>query len=346
MYNPLPKLSIILIVYNMPRQAMNTLYSLSVPYQKNISTHDYEIIVVENKSDQLLNEAEVKQIAPNSRYFLYEEMREERSVSPVHAINFAFQQCRAPMIGLMIDGARMITPRVLEYALIAQRIDKNALIAVPGYNLGPVEHQLAAEHHYDEAIEKQELQKIQWKQNGYRLFDIASIGGANPTGVINPLLESNCVFSSRFCFEKIGYADTAFTYPGGGSLNLHIFRSLGMLKETSHYFVLPGEGSFHQLHGGVTTQDTSTQSKTDREKMLKQFAKQINKRWGVFSVLKREPVLLGAVTAHAQRFLKMSSEEATIRFNRLDENGTAHWIDDHSRLESSRQENSQKGIAS
>jgi hypothetical protein len=317
----------------MPRQAMNTLHSLSANYQQNISADDYEIIVVENKSNHVLNEAEVKQIAPNSRYFLHEEMREERSVSPVHAINFAFQQCRAPMIGLMIDGARMLTPRVLEYALIAQRIDENALIAVPGYNLGPAEHQLAVEHGYTESIEKNNLQRILWKQNGYRLFDISSLGGANPTGVINPLLESNCVFASKKCFELIGYADTEFTYPGGGSLNLHMFRSLGMLKETNHYFILPGEGSFHQLHGGVTTQDTSTQSKEDREKMLKKFAKQINKRWGVFSVLKREPILLGAVTAHAQHFLKKSSEEATLRFNRLDENQTAHWVDDLSRLE-------------
>jgi len=327
--NKKPKLSIILIVYKMQRQAMNTLHSLSTHYQKNILEDDYEIIVVENKSGQMLNEAEVKQVAPNSHYFL----REETGVSPVHAINFGFQQCRGTMIGLMIDGARMLTPRVLEYVLLAQRIDENALIAVPGYNLGPVEHQLAAEHGYTESIEKEKLQRIQWKQNGYRLFDIASIGGANPTGVINPLLESNCVFASRTCFELIGYADTEFTYPGGGSLNLHIFRSLGMLKETTHYFILPGEGSFHQLHGGVTTQDTTQQTKEDREQMLKQFAKQINKRWGVFSVLKREPILLGAVTGHAQRFLKMSSEEATVRFNRLDENNTSHWVDDISRRE-------------
>lgn len=322
-----PKLSIVLIVYNMPRQAMNTLYSLSVHYQKNIRAEDYEIIVVENHSANNLNEAAVKQLAVNSRYFL----REENSPSPVHAINFGFQQCRAPMLGLMIDGARMITPRVLEYVLMAQRIDAKALVAVPGYNLGPVEHQLAAEHGYSEEQEKNLLDTCDWKNMGYRLFDIASIGGANPTGVINPLLESNCVFAARSCFEQIGWADTEFTYPGGGSLNLHIFRSLGMLAETGRYFILPGEGSFHQLHGGVTTQDSSRLAKTEREQMLKQFAKQLNKRWGVFSVLKREPTLLGAVTSHAQRFLKFSCEEAITRFKRLDENKTPHWVDDLAR---------------
>lgn len=320
-----PKISILVIVFDMPRQAMNTLYSLSAQYQQNVSIQNYEVIVVENRSANILNPEEVKSILPNGRYFL----RDEAGTSPVHAINFGFQQCQAPMIGLMIDGARMLSPRVLEYTLMAQRMDANAMVAVPGYNLGPSEHQLAQQHQYDEATEIQQLEKIEWRNNGYRLFDISSIGGANPTGVINPLLESNAVFAARSCFEKIGWADTAFNYPGGGSLNLHIFRSLGMLAEAQHYFILPGEGSFHQLHGGVTTQ-----AREDREQLLKQFAKQINKRWGVFSVLKREPILLGAVTAHAQRFLNLSCQEATIRFNRLDENHTPHWVDDLSRQES------------
>jgi len=215
---------------------------------------------------------------------------------------------------------------VLEYALMAQRMDPDALVAVPGYNLGPAEHQLAQEHGHTETKEQALLHQIEWLQNGYRLFDISSPGGANPTGVINPLLESNCLFASRRCFEKIGWADTQFTYPGGGSLNLHLFRSLGMLPETRHYFILPGEGSFHQIHGGVTTHP-----REDREQLLKQFAKQINKRWGVFSVLKREPILLGAVTAHAQQFLSRSCHEAIIRFHRLDEKQTPHWVDDVTR---------------
>lgn len=314
-----PKISVLLIVYDMERQAMNTLRSLSLPYQQNVRQDDYEIIVVENQSPCCLDPHAIKRVAPNSRYVL----RQESGVSPVHAINEGLALCRAPMICLMIDGARMLSPRVLEYALMAQRIDADALVAVPGYNLGPAEQQLAEQHDYDEAREIASLEQIDWQQNGYRLFDISTLGGANPTGVINPLLESNCLFASRRCFEKIGGADTEFTLPGGGSLNLHIFRSLGMLEETRHYFILPGEGSFHQLHGGVTTRP-----REDREQLLKQFAKQINKRWGVFSVLKREPILLGAVTAHTQAILASSCREASIRFQRLDEKQTPHWIDD------------------
>ena len=82
-----PKLSIQVIVYDMAEQAMNTLYSLSTHYQKNIAIDDYEVIVVENRSDNCLNETAIKEVLPNSRYFL----REEESQTPVHAINFGFE---------------------------------------------------------------------------------------------------------------------------------------------------------------------------------------------------------------------------------------------------------------
>lgn len=320
--NRKPRISVLLIVYDMPRQAMNTLYSLSPRYQQNVTADDYEIIVVENRSPNNLDAGKVTALAPNIRYFL----REETGCSPVPAVNFGFEQCSAPMICLMIDGARMVTPRILEYALMAQAIDPDALVAVPGYNLGPAEQQHAETLQYDEQVELQLLEKSGWKSNGYRLFDIGSIGGANPTGFINPLMECNCVFASRKCFELIGYADEAFTYPGGGSINLHMFRQLGMLSETDYYFILGGEGSFHQIHGGVTTANSE-----NREAMLKKFAEQLHERWGVFSVLKREPILLGAISSHAQRFLEYSADEAIIRFDRLTDKGVHHWVDDLAR---------------
>ena len=126
-----PRLSIIVIVYKMSRQAMNTLYSLSTDYQRNVTADDYEIIVVENHSGFNMNSEAIAQLKGNFRYFL----REESSQSPVGAINFGFEQATGTCICLMIDGARMVTPRILEFALQAQQIDPDVLIAVPGYNL-------------------------------------------------------------------------------------------------------------------------------------------------------------------------------------------------------------------
>src|SRR6478735_404089 len=128
----MPRLSIIVVVYRMPRQAMNTLYSLSARHQRNVSEADYEILVMENLSADNLDPQAVQALGSNIRHY----RRTESSHSPVNAINEGFREARAPFIGLIIDGARMVTPRVVEYALMAARISANALVTVPSFNLG------------------------------------------------------------------------------------------------------------------------------------------------------------------------------------------------------------------
>lgn len=316
------KLSVLVIVYNMRRQAMNTITSLSARYQQNVREGDYEIVVVENGSAQELVEQDVLALGNNIRYF----HRTETSASPCRAVNFGLQQCRGRSIGLMIDGARMVTPRVLEYALLAQHADADSLLAVPGYNLGPVEHQFHQEAGYNEHVEQQLLEQVRWQHNGYRLFDIANISGANDKGIFHPLLECNCMFSSAKNFERIGGANEAFDLPGGGSINLHMFRQLGMLKQARLYFVAPGEGSFHQFHGGITTRQAS-----DREEVLESHRKQLHSYWeGGFHAMRREPLLLGAIGSHAQKFLHYSAEMGKKRFNWITRGNNARhpWLDD------------------
>ena len=64
-----PKVSIVVILHRMSRQAENTLYSLSTAFQRNVSDDDYEIIAVENASDDPLGEARARAQAKNLRYF-------------------------------------------------------------------------------------------------------------------------------------------------------------------------------------------------------------------------------------------------------------------------------------
>jgi len=318
-----PKISLLLIVYKMPRQALNTVYSLSAQHQQNVRESDYEIVVVENSSsDNMDEEAALKQ-GNNIRYYL----RQETSASPCGAINFGLDQCRGDSIGLMIDGARMVTPRVIEYALLAQQAHLHSLLAVPGYNLGPDEHQFHLETGYNQKIEQALLEDIRWQENGYRLFDIANISGANEKGIFHPLLECNCMFSSRENFERIGGANEEFDLPGGGSINLHMFRQLGVLPQSRYYFVAPGEGSFHQFHGGITTQQAD-----DREEVLESHRKQLHSYWeGGFHALRREPILLGAVGSHAQHFLAHSAKFGKRRFGWITKGKNARhpWLDDY-----------------
>ena len=74
-----PRLSILLVVYRIPRQAENTIYSLSARHQQGVSEDDYEIMVVENSSGAVLGEERARALGGNVRYFY----REEMGVSPV-----------------------------------------------------------------------------------------------------------------------------------------------------------------------------------------------------------------------------------------------------------------------
>jgi len=316
------KVSIIVIVYNMPRQAMNTLYSLSVPYQKNVSVEDYEVIVVENKSGHTLRKQDVLDLGVNFKYFL----RDELGVSPVPAVNFGYEQAKGNIIGLVIDGARMVTPRVIEYALLAFQMSKEALVMVPGYHLGEQDQKFHLDSGHTEEKEIAKLQELHWQENGYRLFQFAAWSSSNQRGYFQPMQECSCIFTSRKNFEAIGKADTRFDLPGGGSINLHIYRSLGLLPH-SKLFVLPGEGSFHQFHGGITTQQLADNDA--RQATLKSFDQQLDEIWkGEFKALTREPLMLGAVTRWAQPFLAKASEFASMRFNRLTQNQKPFWDDD------------------
>lgn len=317
-----PSLSVIVIVYNMPRQAMNTLRSLALSYQKNVAADDYEVIVVENQSANLLDPSAVAALGSQFRYFL----RDEKGVSPSPAVNFAFSQCRGKQIGLIIDGARLVTPRVIEYALLAAKISENALVMVPGYHLGERDQKFHLQTGHTEQLEIDKLAQLEWIENGYRLFKWACWSSSNQRGYLQPMQECNALFCSAENFRKIGGADERFDQPGGGSINLYMYRRLGMLQDVQ-LFILPGEGSFHQFHGGITTQELPDDD--ERRAVLKSFDTRLEEIWGgPFKALTREPMLLGAVTHWAQPFLEKASDMASQRFVRLTLNDKPFWEDD------------------
>jgi glycosyltransferase involved in cell wall biosynthesis len=314
-----PLLSVIVIAYDMPRQALNTLISLSSDYQEGISIADYEVILVENRSRRNMDAAAIEALPGNFRYFL----RDEPGVSPAAAINFGFAQARGQFIGLMIDGARLVTPGVLRYALMALRMNADAMVVVPGYHLGENEQQFHLTHGYCEAKEQALLNEIDWQQNGYRLFDISCLSGANPNGIFHPFMECNCLFFSAEIFRDIGQADERFNLSGGGALNLYIYRLVALHPRTEAY-VLAGEGSFHQLHGGVTTSES-----IDRERILERQSSQLSELLGyTYTSPTVEPILLGKIRQPAMRYLKQSVERGSDRLARFARQGGDPYADD------------------
>lgn len=314
-----PLLSIIVIVYDMPRQALNTLVSLSPDYQQGVQVGDYEVIVVENRSRRNMDVEAIGALPGNFRYFL----RDESGVSPAAAINFAFTQAQGAFIGLMIDGARMVSPGVVQYALMARRMTSEAMVVVPGYHLGEHEQQFHLSRGYSEQHEQRLLEGIDWRRNGYRLFEISCLSGANPNGVFHPFMECNCLFLDAEVFRDIGQADERFNLPGGGALNLYIYRQTAMHPRTRS-FMLPGEGSFHQLHGGVTTSEVA-----ERETILNRQREQLTELLGEpFRSPTVEPILLGKVRGSALRYLKHSVERGLHRVQRCAERSEDMYADE------------------
>jgi hypothetical protein len=296
-----PALSILVIFHKMSRQAENTLYSLSSSFQTGVSPDDYEIVAVENESEDELGRERALAQGKNVRYF----RRHEGGVSPVGALNFAFEQSRAPLVGIIIDGARMVSPGVVEYALLAARLAEHPLIVVPGYHIGDQEHHFNKTAGYDEMVEARLLESIDWKHHGYDLFNVSCFSGANDKGFFTRFLESNCFFCTRTSFERIGGADPRFSLPGGGAVNVWMYHMIARLPG-SRLIVLAGEGSFHQFHGGVTTAEVD-----DREIRLHRQKENLNEVFGgPFKGMHRRPLILGILPGQVQRFITQSAHFA------------------------------------
>jgi hypothetical protein len=306
----------------MPQQAMNTLYSLSPDYQQDVSVDDYEVLVVENKSDSNLDPAFVNSLGSNFHY----QLRDEAGVSPASAINEALARCRGRYVGLLIDGARMLTPRVLKYALQASHIP-GAVIAVPGYYLteqGKTERGTAEREALEILSHEQTiLAESGWREDGYQLFRHACFSNGNRSGFMEPLMECNALFCERSLLQALGGAEQCFNLQGGGALNLHMYRQIATAANT-RLITLPGEGNFHQFHGG-----TSTTPGSERDALVNTFKQQLDEFWpGGFKGVTREPTLFGAVTVQALPFLQASVQSAANRFERFKRDNRNPWIDD------------------
>ena len=296
-----PRLSIVMIVYRMPDQAEKTLLSLAPTYQQGVREIDYEVIVVENHSESLLGRERATRHAGNVRYF----HRQETQRTPVHAINFGAAHARGSHVAIMIDGARMLSPGVVKLALDAFRLEPEAAVSAPGYHIGHKLQQVAVNEGYDEAAEAELLQSIDWPRDGYRLFDIAVLSGSCQGGFFQSNYESNFIAMSVRKWKALGGVDPRYNDFGGGNANLDLYKRLLEFPGTPFYMLF-GEGSFHQFHGGVTTGTR----KAERDVIYKQLDDQDR-------ALRRDdrappsvrPILFGTPHPSVYRFIRHSLDK-------------------------------------
>ena len=299
---PAPRLSIIVVVFNMRREAPRTLFSLSPAYQRHVTAEDYEVIVVENGSSEPLVAAEVAQFGANFRYLWIDNA----SPSPAGAINHGVALSKAPFVGIMIDGARIATPGVVALALRGLQGFERAVVGTVGFHLGPDTQMYSLRHGYNQTVEDELLARINWRNHGYQLFEIGSQAGSSPLNWLGTINESNLIFLSRALFDELGGYDERFTLPGGGIVNLDFYRRACELPNST-LLTLFGEATFHQVHGGAIT----NQPASELPRRLQTYGEEYLRIRGVpFERPTRQPLLFGYTQPEMMRWLRKACEFA------------------------------------
>jgi hypothetical protein len=242
------RLSVVVVTYAMARELPRTLRTLDPRYQRGIAAGDYEVIVVDNGSPDPVDPSVLDDFDGAIRLVRIDDA----PPSPARAANVGIAAAGAPLVGLVVDGARMSSPGLLAGALEASTLHHRPVVTATAYHLGSVPHMRAAEVGHDQASEDALLASIDWQSDGYDLFSISTFAGSSWRGILGPMGESSSLFMSAAMWREVGGLDERFDLPGGGLVNHDVYRR-SCLAPDARLLQLIGEGTFHQYHGGAAT---------------------------------------------------------------------------------------------
>lgn len=291
-----PYISVVVVCFNMRREAPRTLYSLSRAYQKGIETLDYEVIVVDNGSTEPLDEDMVTSFGPEFSYLFWKT----DSCSPVAALNAVARRASGRYLMLCIDGARILSPGVLRLSWLGTRIAESPVITPPALHLGEKIQKLAMQEGYDQQAEDRLLASRDWRADGYALYEISCLANSSAKGWFFPISESSCLTLSHSLFDMLGGYDEEFVMPGGGLASLDIYKRACEFPGSTLVMLL-GEGTFHQFHGGAATNSPPDNHPGSR---FREEYRQIRGR--EYERPQTEPVYLGTIPAQARWLMKQS----------------------------------------
>lgn len=254
-------LSVIVCTFDMERELPRTVFTLSREYQRGIEDIEFEILIIDNGSPNPIDASAMRQIEPRAKVLRFAP----GNPSPLKAINAAAAQAKGRIIGLLIDGARMASPGIYRKAIDAHQTCPDQAIGTIGMHLGPDVQMRSILTGYDQTTEDALLDSIPWRADGYRLFEISVLAGSSAEGWFRPITESNAVFMDRSRWDALGGLDERFRQPGGGLANLDFW---SRAVANADPWIMLGEATFHQVHGGVATSG----SEEARHEMFAEYA--------------------------------------------------------------------------
>lgn len=232
----------------MVRESERTLLSLTEGYQIDLKSQEYEVIIIDSGSSMPLDKKKVESKQSNFRYFYIES----KDPSPCEAMNYGISVAKSDTVVCCIDGARILSPHILSLMIKAKRVFEKPFVYTLGFHIGDKVQNEAIKYGYSQAVEDILLNNLNWEKNGYRLFERSCLAGSSSQGYFGKITESNCFSIDKKTLLDLGGFDIRFNSPGGGLVNLDVFKRLHNLPDIQPVMLL-GEGTFHQFHGGVAT---------------------------------------------------------------------------------------------
>ncbi|KAA6187848.1 sulfotransferase [Thiohalocapsa marina] len=289
-----PELTAIVVMHDMMREAPRTLYSLSRAYQRALDGLRYRVLVLDHGSREPLPAGLAQQFDAEIEY----RFVDTDAVSPVAAINAAAAEVVSPMLMLNIDGARILSPGLLGWLRRASLLFADPLVYTLGWHLGPDLQNRSMLEGYDQTVEDRLLREADWRADGYRLFEISTLAGSSEDGFFGMPAESNCFAMRTATFHALGGFDERFASPGGGLANHDLFARTLAIAGIQPVCLL-GEGSFHQIHGGVASNAPAAEHPWPRYQA--EYRAIRGHEWQPTDGV--DPVYLGRMPSTARRFI-------------------------------------------
>jgi len=240
-----PLLSIIVVFFNNKREAPRTLYTLSKSYQKDVEDLDYEVIAVDSNSPEPLSPKVVKSFGAKFSY----HFTPTDYPSPVEALRTGLAHSKGEYLMVIIDGAHMLTPNILSKWRDVIKAFPASFVYNQRYHLGKFRQN---DHvGYNQAKEDKLMSSVDWKNDGYSLYGISDYQQSEEWW-FSKHFESNCFILPKQKIIEHGSVYKDYFSLGGGFLNLAMFKDAIEDPDLTSVMLI-GETTFHQFHGGTTT---------------------------------------------------------------------------------------------